>query len=259
MRGRMRLRTGNDNGVALKEGPMRLLFARRLVKVLLTGALAVWAGTASAQEVARGGKCATPAAPCPAPQAAPLPEAAPPPAQPLTEAPAAEPLAFAATGGGETFAAVSSAVGYIDSALPISQVRLRNDDAYNSNRPDRAEFFYAKCGCFAVAGLDPTAKGPPLPEIRIQSYQDISPYLEYAVVPRLSVFVEAPVRFINPGANKNASGFADMNAGFKYAWLYSNCQILTTQLRVYAPTGDSQLGLGTHHTSIEPSLLMYQK
>ena len=42
----------------------------------------------------------------------------------------------------------SSNVGYIDDAIVQTRLRLRFDAAYDNNRPDRAEFFYAKCGCF---------------------------------------------------------------------------------------------------------------
>src|SRR4051794_26730611 len=46
-----------------------------------------------------------------------------------------------------------SGVGYIDSAVPTSQFRLRFDSAWRNNRPTRAEFFYPKGG----------ASGPGLP------------------------------------------------------------------------------------------------
>jgi hypothetical protein len=188
------------------------------------------------------------------------PEAAPAVPLPTTsEAPAAEPLAFGATGGGESFAAVSTAVGYIDSAVPVSQVRVRTDFAYDSNRPDRAEFFYAKCGCFAVAGVDPNAKGPPKSETGITSYQEVSSYLEFAATNRLSGFIEVPARFINPQVNANAYGFGDINAGFKYAWVYSSNRIITTQFRTYAPSGNSNSGLGTGDVSLEPAVLFFQR
>jgi hypothetical protein len=222
---------------------------------------------ASAQDVAIGRPSCPPppACPAPAPLTAPTtpttPETAPTtPITPAPQEPSVDPLAFGATGGGESFAAVSTAVGYIDSALPISQIRIRDDNAYDSNRPDRAEFFYAKCGCLAGPPLFQTnAKGPPLPESRINSYQDISAYIEYAPIQRASAFVEVPYRFINPDANANANGFSDINAGFKYAWIYNCDRIVTTQLRVYAPTGDSQAGLGTHHSTLEPALLFFQR
>lgn len=224
---------------------------------------------AFAEEVAFGKKnSCPPACPCPAPVATPAapateptptptPEPTPPP--PVQE-PSVDPLAFGATGGGESFAAVSSAVGYIDPALPISQVRIRSDFAYDSNRPDRAEFFYAKCGCLAGAPFNQTnAKGPPLPETAINSYQEVNTYIEYAFAPRVSAFVEVPYRFLNPQVNANTNGLGDMNAGFKYAWIYDRSQILTTQMRVYAPTGRAEAGLGTHHATIEPALLFYQR
>jgi hypothetical protein len=142
-----------------------------------------------------------------------------------------------------------SAPGYIDFAMPMNQIRLRYDSAYNNNRPDRAEYFYAKCGCF---GGD--APGPILPE-RSVDFQEGSLYIELAPTERFSVFVDLPFRSINPEVNENASGFSDLRFGFKYAFIYDECQILTFQLRGYVPTGDARQGLGTDHVSLEPALL----
>ncbi len=144
--------------------------------------------------------------------------------------------------------------GYIDIAAPRTQFRLRYDSFYGDNRPDRAEFFYPKCGCFKIAGLDPNAKGPPLPETRVDA-QELSAYVEYAATERLSGFIEAPVRWINPVDNANASGFSDLNFGLKYAVLYSAEQVLTVQVRAFAPTGDAFKGLGTDDWRLEPALL----
>src|SRR5262249_10228347 len=44
--------------------------------------------------------------------------------------------------------------------------------------------------------------------------------------------------------------------GFKWAFIYTPNFVSTFQLRTYIPTGDSTRGLGTHHASIEPSLLV---
>jgi hypothetical protein len=54
---------------------------------------------------------------------------------------------FGGAGGGGTGALAASSM-YIDSAIIRSRVRVRYDAAYDLNAPDRAEFFYAKCGCF---------------------------------------------------------------------------------------------------------------
>jgi hypothetical protein len=141
-----------------------------------------------------------------------------------------------------------STVGYIDSAIPMSLFRLRFDAAYDFTRATRAEFFYAR--------PHPLGPGLPQPEPRID-YQDLSAYLEIAGSERLSAFVEGPYRFLNPEVNANANGFSDMNAGFKYAFLYCDDLVATFQFRTYIPTGDASRGLGNHHVSLEPALLLY--
>jgi hypothetical protein len=171
--------------------------------------------------------------------------------------------------GGGSF----SAAGYIDSAIPLTQFRLRFDSAYNDNRPDRADFFYPKCGCFKAAGVDPNAPGPassvnPTAATRKVDYQELSSYLEIAVNPRLSGFAEVPVRWVDIAfspvngvgvPNDNHKGLSDVNFGFKYAALYTADTVLTFQLRVYSPTGDSTLGLGRNNWNLEPALLAYQR
>ncbi|MEI7683861.1 MAG: transporter [Planctomycetota bacterium] len=142
-----------------------------------------------------------------------------------------------------------AAPGYIDFAKPMNQVRLRYDAAYNMNRPDRAEYFYGKCGCFGG-----NAPGPILPERNVDA-QETSLYLEVAPTQRFSVFVDLPIRAINPDVNANATGMGDMRFGFKYAFIYDDVQILSLQVRAFAPTGDPRQGLGTSHWSVEPSLL----
>jgi hypothetical protein len=220
-----------------------------------------------------------------------------------------------------------SVVGYIDSAVPLTQFRLRFDAAYDSNRPDRAEFFYAKyrSNALIVGGnpaapatdaqiqaaidrgglgkgghgpgdvrqavtgstggtvtvgqlqalvyataigkpgvtvnqaiIDPKAPGLPLPETRVD-YQDITSYLEVALNERFSGFVEVPVRFLNPEQNANTAGLADMNAGFKWAFLYCPDRVASFQFRTWIPTGAASHGLGTNHVTLEPALLLNQR
>ena len=83
--------------------------------------------------------------------------------------------------GDESFAL--SDPGYIDPARPVTRVRIRGDFAYGNNRPDRAEFFYPKCGCFRP--IDPSAPGPPIAETNVD-YQEVWYYFEYAFAPRAS-------------------------------------------------------------------------
>lgn len=165
----------------------------------------------------------------------------------------------AGAGAGQT----SSLGGYIDNALPVTMFRLRYDSAYGSNRPDRAEFFYPKCGCFQVAPApftDPNAKGPPNPtgETNVD-YQEITPYFEYAVTDRLSAFVGVPIRFVNPTLNTNEAGIGDIYFGAKYAIVYNERRVVTFQLRAITPTGDGFKGLGTENWWVEPGLLYLEQ
>src|SRR5262249_26878775 len=143
-----------------------------------------------------------------------------------------------------------SRVGYIDNAIPGTLFRLRYDDAFNDRRPSRAEFFYPRSA--------PLGPGLPKPEPRVD-YQELSAYLEYAPSARFSGFVELPVRFLRPEVNADHTGFSDLNAGFKFAFVYDSDTVATFQFRVYTPTGDSHRGLGTDHVSLEPALLVYQR
>jgi hypothetical protein len=143
-----------------------------------------------------------------------------------------------------------SRVGYIDSALVGTQFRLRFDDTFNNRRPTRAEFLWAK------AGPGPGRPGPPLLEPSVD-YQEFTGYVEAALDRRCSAFLEVPFRLVNPTVDDNTAGLADINAGFKYALVSSPDLVATFQFRTYVPTGDADRGLGNHHVSLEPALLVW--
>jgi hypothetical protein len=157
-------------------------------------------------------------------------------------------------GGAGVGQTVASRGGYIENAAPVTQFRLRYDSAYGNNRPDRAEMFYAKCGCFKT----PDAKGPPLPETKVD-YQEVTPYFEYAVNNRFSMFADIPTRFINPEQNVNAAGLSDISFGAKYAFIRTEFRIISLWLRTIAPSGNPNLGLGTGNWWIEPGLLYLEQ
>jgi hypothetical protein len=142
------------------------------------------------------------------------------------------------------------AVGYIDTAIPGDIFRFRFDGALDDRRPTRAEFIYPQGG--------PRGPGLPLPEPRVD-FQELSAYLEAAASDRLSGFLNLPVRFLEPEVNPRHAGFSDLDAGFKFAFFRDDCQVATFQFRTYVPTGNSHLGLGTHHVSLEPALLYFDR
>ena len=166
-----------------------------------------------------------------------------------------------------------SMVGYIDNPIVESQIRIRFDDAFEDQFPDRAEFLYSKCGCYrGLAGssaLDPNAPGPgPAPSVPFAvNYQQLYLNGEYAPHRRFSAFVEVPIRWLQPQGNlitpgtaafPNSSGISDVMAGVKFAAVATENTYVTFQFKSYFPSGDASQGLGTNHYSVEPSFLFYQ-
>jgi hypothetical protein len=163
-------------------------------------------------------------------------------------------------------------VGYIENAIVGSQIRIRSEAGFDAQFPDRAEFFYAKCGCYqtnlAGSGLpafDPNAPGPGPGVVTKLNFQQLFMQAEYAPQRRFSMFVEVPVRWIQPtafvagfGSFGNQAGLGDVTAGLKAALIASPSQYFTLQVKSYFPSGDASKGLGTNHFSIEPDLLYYR-
>jgi hypothetical protein len=154
-------------------------------------------------------------------------------------------------------------VGYIDSAVVNNQFRVQFDSGYGLFPPDRAEFFYAKCGCFRLLDptnplFDPDAPGPTGVETNID-YQEASIYVEQTASDWFSGFIETPIRFINPEVNDNTAGLGDLQTGGKVLLWWAEDTWITFQLRTYIPTGDADRGLGTHHVSLEPGILFFHQ
>jgi hypothetical protein len=147
---------------------------------------------------------------------------------------------------------IGSMVGYIDDAIVASQVRVRFDAAFNDNRPDRAEFFYA-------AGVDISDVAS-----NTINFQQLYLNAEYAPTTRFSFFTQIPIRWVQSQSPEstttpNAGGLSDIQGGLKFAAISSDSRYLTFQLRAYFPTGDGSERLGTNHYSIEPMVLYYQQ
>jgi hypothetical protein len=158
-------------------------------------------------------------------------------------------------------------VGYIEDGSLTTHIRLRVDAGYGNDTPDRAEFFYSKCGCYRDDPVDsPTydagapGPGPGVPtELNFQQL-----YLEgeLAFADRFSIFGEVSLRGIQPqgflpgyGEFPDHSGFSDSRLGAKVALVSTEARDLTLQVRVSLPTGDSRQGLGNDIVSVEPALL----
>jgi hypothetical protein len=159
-------------------------------------------------------------------------------------------------------------VGYIDDATVESKIRVRFDAASENTVPDRAEFFYAKCGCYR--GLDPTnpahdpdAPGPGPGAANDVNFKQLDIFGEYAFNKLFSAYVQFPLRWLQPqsfiagtgAAFPDESGFGDMRAGVKVGFSPAAHHTLTARAQFFFPTGDASKGLGTDHSTIEPGVL----
>lgn len=160
-----------------------------------------------------------------------------------------------------------SMVGYIENADIGSKVRVRFDSGRGLEAADRAEFFYAKCGCYRFlptsnAAYDPDAPGPGPGVLRKADYTQFTVYAEYALTGRLSLVGDLPIRSLKPqtfatgtGSFGNASGVSDVRGGLKFSLASDGNSQMTFQALATAPSGDSMKGLGTNHWSVEPAIL----
>jgi hypothetical protein len=161
--------------------------------------------------------------------------------------------------------------GYIEDAIVRSQVRIRFDAGFEVNAPDRAEFFYAKCGCYIFDPppyLDPDAPGPGPGVPTELNFQQLYVQGDYALRPRLSLFAELPFRAIQPQGFEpfgspyfpfpDQSGLGDIRLGAKVALIADDNRDLTLQFRTSFPTGNASKGLSTDTVGLEPALLYRQ-
>src|SRR5437660_11703334 len=120
-----------------------------------------------------------------------------------------------------------SMVGYIDDAIVGSQLRIRFDAGFHTEFPDRAEFFYAKCGCYrqlvgsGLPATDANAPGPGPGVATDLNFQQRYVNGEFAPTNRISAVAEIPVRSLQPqalvptfGSFSKQSDLRDIQAGF---------------------------------------------
>jgi Putative MetA-pathway of phenol degradation len=162
-----------------------------------------------------------------------------------------------------------SMVGYIEDPTIGSGFRIRYDSGWDMTSPDRAEFFYGKCGCFRTLtgspAQDTSAPGPGPGVVEAMNYNQLNMTTERQMGKRASIFFDLPFRWIKPtdfvtgtGSFDNQSGLGDISVGTKIAIATSASHDFTVMVRGSIPTGDSTKGLGTDHGSIEPALLVRQ-
>jgi len=168
-----------------------------------------------------------------------------------------------------------SMVGYIDDATIDDHVRVRFDAGFDNTVPDRAEFFYAQCGCNFAGAPGPGGLGAG-DLVTSLNFQQLVFEGQYALKrrgadSRIALFAAIPFRFVQPqsflgqtfkpplpNTFSNASGLSDLRIGGKAAVVSTDDVLLTAQIQGYFKTGDAKQGLGTDHGAVEFSLLLKQ-
>ena len=141
-----------------------------------------------------------------------------------------------------------SAVSFLDSSVPQTQVRLIFDANYDDRRSTRNEYIFPKSGT-------PGSPGWWTPEPRVD-WQELKSYVEVAFLSQMSAFFALPTRWVNPDVNPNDWGVGDLQIGLKYAFVETGGLSLTGQLRGTIPMRSGP-GLTTDHYSVEPAFLFY--
>jgi hypothetical protein len=136
---------------------------------------------------------------------------------------------------------IADAAFFVDAARPVTQMRLRVDQSWGMNGPDRAEYFWARIG----------KKGPSQPVNSID-VSELRFYTE-AAAGRAGISFEMPYRRIE--GDFQSSGFADITIGTKAMLLDCQLMQITFGFKTFIPSGSPSKGLSTGHVSLEPSLL----
>ena len=145
--------------------------------------------------------------------------------------------------------ALADSAFYTDAARPVTQMRIRIDQMWDMNSPDRAEYFWAQEGVKGPARMGPNGTKLPINSIDVS---DVRLYTE-AAAGRAGISIDLPYRRIEK--DFDASGFADMIIGTKAMLLDCELIQITFGFKTYIPTGAPTNGLSTAHVSLEPSLI----
>ncbi|MFO0870449.1 MAG: hypothetical protein U0935_16095 [Pirellulales bacterium] len=131
----------------------------------------------------------------------------------------------------------------IESAQPFSNFRIRTNQIFNREFPDRAGYYWAKIG----------AAGPKLAERSVDATQ--LRLLTEAGGPKFSLGTEIPFQWIDPLDNKNHTGIGDLTLTTKLVMVDGDEWQITQLFRTQFNTGSASMGLGVGRIALEPGFV----
>jgi hypothetical protein len=149
---------------------------------------------------------------------------------------------------------LADAAFFVDAARPQTQQRLRWEADLNMMLMDRSEYIWARAD---GKGRGPRPPDTALAETRARN-NILTMYTEGATG-NIGAFAEVAYVSLGPDLAPHAANFGDTVVGTKA--LLFDCELLqlTFQFKTFIPSGNPLKGLGTGHTSLEPSLLLAVK
>ena len=142
----------------------------------------------------------------------------------------------------------------VDQAVPVDVFRVRLDNQYRMNHPDRAEYFWPKNGVFTYFLGHDNAKGPIQAESRVDAI-DVSFYAEAMLSYHVSMWTNVPFRSVNPEINQNESGIGDVSVGLKWAFILEPNRAVSLQVAGIFPSGEGIRGLGAENYYVQPGIM----
>jgi hypothetical protein len=145
---------------------------------------------------------------------------------------------------------------FADYARPRTITRIRYDNIQNMTTPDRNFYFLSQTNtkfpglgkAGPRGGINNFRTDPSVNMQNVYLYQEIGG-------PGISAFVDTSYRQIDPLFSPTQAGFGDMTVGTKSMLFDREILQVAFQFKTYLQSGNAAIGLGTSHTSLEPSLL----
>ena len=143
---------------------------------------------------------------------------------------------------------VANASLFADFAKPRTVTRIRYDLLQNMTFPDRNQYFMQQTPKLYKSESKKLRSAPSTRMQVLYLYQE-------AATAAGSFFVEYPYLQLNPRVSPTTAGFGDVRLGTKSVLYDVEMLRVTFQFKTYLPSGNGSKGLGTGHTSLEPSIL----
>lgn len=144
---------------------------------------------------------------------------------------------------------LADAAFFVEAPRPVTQMKLRYDRVWDHAFPDKSEYFMARSDGRGK-GPRPVAGAVGTPTV---SYRELW-MINEAAVDRASITIAMPYRQLSSDDFGVGSGFGDLVIATKSLLLDCELMQFSFGFTTFIPTGNTGVGAGTGHVSLEPSI-----